>query len=82
MSKTKVYDFPDCQEKVTINGVEVGCYLRAGHGGEHIGYYSWKSAQQSVQFDVCPVCRGTRQDPAYSEIPVNCPACGGTGKRN
>jgi ferredoxin-thioredoxin reductase catalytic subunit len=29
--------------------------------------------------DVCPVCRGTRQDPAYSQLPANCPACGGTG---
>ncbi len=32
--------------------------------------------------DVCPVCNGTRQDPAYSHIPVNCPACQGTGIRN
>jgi phage FluMu protein Com len=31
--------------------------------------------------DVCPVCDGKRQDPAFSQIPVKCPACNGTGLR-
>ncbi len=30
----------------------------------------------------CPVCKGTRQDPAYSEIPVKCPNCNGSGTVN
>lgn len=36
-----------------------------------------EAAQQSVQADVCPLCRGDRVDGQ----PKTCPECGGTGKR-
>lgn len=32
--------------------------------------------------DACPACRGTRQDPAFKSLHVDCPACKGTGIRN
>jgi hypothetical protein len=38
-----------------------------------------EAAQQGVQSDVCPVCRGEKVVGRYSNRP--CLACNGTGKR-
>lgn len=37
--------------------------------------------ENAKEVKVCPVCRGTRQDPAYLQISVVCHSCNGTGKQ-
>ena len=51
------------------------------HPLEELDLSSIVAAQQLRAADVCPVCEGKRQDPAFSQIPVKCPACNGTGQR-
>ncbi len=36
--------------------------------------------ERTRKVEVCPVCHGTRQDPAYSQIPVKCRQCNGIGE--
>ena len=41
-----------------------------------------RNIEESIrEVKVCPVCCGTRQDPAYSQIPVVCSSCNGIGKQ-
>jgi DnaJ-class molecular chaperone len=69
-------------ERVMNHACEVGDSEWSVYSGFREAREAIKAAQQSVQADVCPVCKGLKivrnDDGLGSQV---CPACNGTGQR-